>query len=345
MALIDDIQQCVDLQMPEQLPIFCMSQEFDARYCGMTYAAYCSSADCIVRAQLEAINSFGWDWAWIDIDAALEFEPLGIASASRDDNSPLQVSRSLSLARSVVSGLRIPRLPASPRMAILLDALSALRDERGDATCITGRVCAPFSAAVQLFGIHGVVDALRGRPALLRDAMAFCRGYAVEWAKAQQDAGAHAIWVSDVRASTATLPVQLYEQWALEACSILCDALRATGLLVFLHTGENDLDGLRLQARTRPSALSVGHGIDLARVKSDLGRDICLIGNLDPVGLLAQSSASLVASETDRLVRLMAGGGMILNSGGPVPRKAKSPNMHTMHDTGRKVWDLAHGRR
>ena len=345
MALIDDIQQCVELRKPEQMPIFCMSQEFDARYCGMTYARYCSAAENIVRAQLEAINSFGWDWAWVEIDGVLEFEPLGIASAAKDENSPLQVSRCLDLTRATVSGLRIPRAPGSPRMRVLLDALSALRDDRGDGTCITGRVNAPFSAVVGLFGIQAVVEALRSAPTLLRDALAFCRDYAIEWGKMQKDAGAHAVWVSDLRASTATLPAQLYEQWALEPCKAVCAGLRAAGLLVFLHTGENTIEGLRLQAGAGPSVLSVGHRIDLARVKNDLGREVALMGNLDPVGLLAQSSASLVASETDRLVRLMAGGGMILNSGGPVPRKAKSPNMHTMHDTGRKVWDLAHGRR
>jgi len=39
-------------------------------------------------------------------------------------------------------------------------------------------------------------------------------------------------------------------------------------------------------------------------------------------------------------VRLMQAGGMILNSGECIPREAKAPNLHTMADSARKVWDL-----
>jgi uroporphyrinogen decarboxylase len=345
MALMDDIRKCVALTRPEHLPIFCISQEFDAGYCGLSYAEYGASAENIIRCQIEAIKSFGWDWALVHIDGVLELEPLGIETASKDDNSPLQVSRTLELSAKTVSRLTVPRMPGTERMRVLLDALSGLRDERGDGTCITGRVGGPFTTLVRLFGIQGVVTALRDQQDVLTEALGFDVDYALVWGRAQLDAGAHAIWIDDIHAASATLPAPLYEQWALQPTKQLCEGLKDAGAQVFLHCGENNMVGLRLQAKACPSALSVGHGIDLTRVKSELGKEVCLMGNIDPIGLLAQSSASLVASETDRLVRLMAGGGMILNSGGLVPRKAKPPNMHTMHDTGRKVWDLAHGRR
>ena len=72
---------------------------------------------------------------------------------------------------------------------------------------------------------------------------------------------------------------------------------------------------------------------------------VCTMGNIDPINLLQLGSASQVAAETDRQVRLMADGGMIFNSGECVPREAKAPNLHTMHDTARKVWGLIVRRR
>ena len=56
------------------------------------------------------------------------------------------------------------------------------------------------------------------------------------------------------------------------------------------------------------------------------------------------SSASQVAAETDRQGRIACLGGMVLNSGECIPREAKTPNLHTMVDTARKVWALAHNR-
>jgi uroporphyrinogen-III decarboxylase len=65
-----------------------------------------------------------------------------------------------------------------------------------------------------------------------------------------------------------------------------------------------------------------------------------IMGNMDPINMLTEASASEVAAETGRQVRLMAGGGCILNSGECVPREAKRENMHAMADTARQVWEI-----
>jgi len=344
MGLMQDIQKCVDLQIPEQLPVFCLSQEFDAKYCGLTYADYIATPESIIRCQLEVMDSFGWDWAWLHIDDTLEFEALGVG-VKADTNIVPATCDYLPFDCETLSGLDIPNPQTAARMPLLLEAIAGLREACGDSKCITGRVAAPFSIMGLLFGIETSMYKMIDDPDLARDAIKFGEELAISWGLAQIDAGAHAIWYGDCNASTHMISPAQFEQWALEPCKRVSDALKEAGAFVFLHNSEERVAGLRLQALTEPSVLSVGPGLDMAIAQRELGGKIALMGNVDPIGLLTDGTASQVAGETDRLVRLMANGGMILNSGECVPREAKPPNMHTMMDTGRKVWGLVCGRR
>lgn len=340
MDVMENIRQCIGLQVPEVLPVFCMSEHFDAKYCGLGYAEYVASPDNIIQCQLEVIEKFGWDWAWLHLDDFIEIETLGV------DHLPGALpTEYLKLDAATVSSLKIANPITSGRMPILTEAISGLRSVCGDTRCITGRVVGPFSLVTLIFGPPAVLAAMRRSHKVLQDALAFAADMAIAWGAAQLDAGAHAIWVGDCTASTAVLGAENCEKWSLPFAARVCTELREYGGVVFLDTAEDGIIGLELQARAEPSALNVGAHINMAAALERLGPEICLMGNIDPVDALVDASASQVASETDNLVRAMVGGGAILNTGGAVPRNGKLPNMHTMLDTGRKVWDLAHGRR
>lgn len=339
MTTLDNIRACVELKVPHTLPVFCLSQEFDARYNGLTYSQYIQDAETVVRCQLNVLERFGWDWCWLHLDDTLEFEPLGVGVAAGENIVPATADY-LPFNRRELRALKVPDPKTSARMPLLLDAIAGLREARGNNTCITGRVAAPFSAVTLIFGMQDAFLMMMDNPRLFRDALKFAEEQALSWGMAQIEAGAHAIWYGDCNASMHLVSPAQYEQWALEPCKRVCQAFKKAGALVFLHNSEDNLTGLRLQALTEPSALSSGPVIDRAVVAAEFAGKVCTLGNIDPIRLLQLGSASQVAAETDRQVRLMARGGMILNSGECVPREAKAPNLHTMADSARKVWNL-----
>jgi len=338
MNVIEQIESVCNLEPPKHLPVFCLSQEFDARYAGLTYAEYIRDAETVVETQLLAIDHFGWDWSWLHLDDTLEFEALGVGVAAGENVVPATTSY-LSFDRATLRGLKVPDT-RSARMPLLLDALAGLRSAVGDERCVTGRVAAPFSAVTLIFGMQDSFLMMLDDPRLFSEALKFAEEQALSWGLAQLEAGAHALWLGDCNASTHLISAGDFEKWALEPCRRVTEAYQQAGGLVFLHNSEERLDGLRAQALTEPDLLSMGPGIDLAAVKAALHGKIPLLGNLDPIGMLTDASASEVARETDRQVRLMAEGGMILNSGECVPREAKPENLHAMADTARKVWGL-----
>lgn len=339
MSILEHIQVVIDLKAPQHLPVFCLSQEFDARHAGLTYTEYICDAETIVGAQLRAIEDFGWDWSWLHLDDTLEFEALGVGVSAGENIVPATADY-LDFDRETLRGLRVPD-PRSARMPLLLDAIGGLREAVGDDKCVTGRVAAPFSAVTLIFGMQDSFLTMVDDPDLFSEALKFAEEQAVSWGLAQIEAGAHAIWLGDCNASTHLISTGDFERWALEPCRRVTEEYQRAGALVFLHNSEERVDGLRAQALTEPDVLSMGPGIDIAQVKAALHGQIPLMGNIDPIGMLTDGTASEVAAETERQVRLMADGGIIFNSGECVPREAAGENLRAMVDTAREVWQVA----
>ncbi len=339
MALFDDIGAVLEHRAPQRLPVFCLSQEFDAKYAGLTYQQYIQSPETIVDAQLRAMTQFGWDWAWLHLDDTLEFEPLGVGVAAGGENVVPCTADYRDFDRATLRSLTVPD-SRSARMPLLLDAATGLREAVGDDKCVTGRVAAPFSAVTLIFGMQESFYVLVDDPDLFSEALKFAEEQAVSWGLAQIEAGCHAIWLGDCNASLHLISPEHYEQWALEPCRRVTEAFQEAGGLVFLHNSEDRVEGLVLQAETKPDVLSMGPGVEIAETIQALRGRQPLMGNVDPIGMLTDGSASEVAAETDRQTRLMAGGGCILNSGECVPREARRENLHAMADTARRVWDV-----
>lgn len=338
MAVLDDIRAASELRAPERLPVFCLSQEFDARYAGLTYAEYIRDAETIVETQARSIKHFGWDWSWLHLDDTLEFEPLGVGIAGGENVVPCTADY-LPFDRRTLKGLKVPS-PRSARMPLLLDAATGLRERFGDEVCITGRVAAPFSAVTLIFGMQQSFYTLVDDPGLFAHALKFAEEQATSWGLAQLEAGCHAIWLGDCNASLHLISPGDYEKWALEPCRRVTEAYQQAGGLVFLHNSEDRVEGLKLQAQTGPDLLSMGPNVEMTAAARALRGEQALVGNIDPIAMLTEATVSEVAAETDRQVRIIAGGGMVYNSGECVPREAKIANLHAMVDTARKVWEL-----
>ncbi|HCA45952.1 MAG TPA: hypothetical protein DEP45_00975 [Armatimonadetes bacterium] len=285
------------------------------------------------------MEAFGWDWAWLHLDDTLEFQALGVGVAEGGENVVPCTADYRDFDCETLASLQVPD-PRSARMPLLLDAAAGLRSAVGDTKCITGRVAAPFTAVTLIFGMQPSMLMMIDDPQLFADALKFAEEQAISWGLAQIEAGCHAIWLGDCNASLHLISPEHYRQWALEPCRRVTEAFQAAGAFVFLHDSEERLEGLRLQAETHPDVLSVGPGLEISQAIEALRGKQAIMGNVDPIAMLTDSSASEVAAEAGRQVRLMAGGGCILNSGECVPREARRENMHATADTARQVWEI-----
>ncbi len=180
-GVMDDVRRAVALQRPEKLPVFICSEEMDVRVCGSRYDRYNADAKEMARVQIEAIERFDYDWAWLQVDDCMEFEPLGVGVKGEGDILPATCdylpTTDASLARLREHGYR-----AEGRMQVLLDAIKAVKDRFGDTVCVTGRTAAPFSSAVLAFGMNETMMLLYDAPDFVREACTIFEDYQIQFA-------------------------------------------------------------------------------------------------------------------------------------------------------------------
>ena len=333
--VIDDLRTCARRGTPSRVPVFALGEEFDVEMYGADYREYIVSPEKMVECQVQAVERFDYDWILLHPDDYIEFEPLGIRTTADARIPPAAVS-SLPATRDALRDLKSPDPARAGRMPVHLEALGGLKSAFGDDLCVAGRVAAPFSSVALLYGVQEGLILVLDDPDLFRDTAEFFVELMTIWGIAQLDAGADAIWLGDCVASSGFLSPQHYADFAVEPAERVSDALRDHGGIVIYHAGEESLDHLRLAA-PHFEIINVGEGIDLAQVKAELGDQVCLSGNANPIGLMNCSDLAQVEAQTRRIVESgKPGGGYVFNTGEGIPRQTRPEVVRTMVQAARR---------
>lgn len=337
-GLMDDLRAAVALGVPERLPTFVCSEEMDVRVCGSRYDRYNSDARELARVQIEAIERFDYDWAWLQVDDCLEFETLGVGVKGGGDILPATCAY-LPADESSLAALRAHGYRVEGRMRVLLDAIAAVKSRFGDTVCVTGRTAAPFSSAALAFGIDETVMMPYLRPDFLREALAFFEEYQTRFGLDQLDAGADAIWFGDCNASGHLISPEIYAGFALDPARRVARAYREAGGIVFYHASEELPAMLDLQAGAGFSILSAGPGIAIERAREIAANQVCLSGNVDPIRVLMNGTPEQVAEEVRRIaLDVSRQGGHVMNSGEMAPRDTPEANIEAFMAASRAAW-------
>jgi MtaA/CmuA family methyltransferase len=334
--LMQDVRACMNLRRPSRIPFFACSEEFDVKTVpDITYEQYCQSADLMVRVQKKVMREYDYDWAWLQVDDCIEFEPLGIGV--KGQGNILRATCGYLPARpETLAKLHMPDPARDGRMPALLEAIRRLRAEYRDTACICGRVAAPFSTVTLLFGIEDAL-LLLGDEGFLRDALAWSADMQIRFAVAQVKAGAHAIWLGDCNASTHIISPATYRRFALAEARRVVEAIQAAGGLVICHNSEEKPEGLQAQAEQGVNALSCGPGIDLEEARKAVGDRVCLVGNIDPIRALQLGTPEMIRQEVKRLMAIgRRCKGYLFNSGEMIPRDTPQANMAALRDAVRE---------
>jgi uroporphyrinogen decarboxylase len=337
-GVMDDVRRAVAMQRPERLPTFVCSEEMDVRVCGSRYDRYNSDAKEMARVQIEAIDRFDYDWAWLQVDDCLEFETLGVGVKGGGDILPATCdylpTTNASLARLREHGYRV-----EGRMRVLLDAITAVKSHFGDRVCVTGRTAAPFSSVALAFGMNETMMLLYDNADFVREAATFFEDYQIQFGLDQIKAGSDAIWFGDCNASGHMISPDNYREFAAEPARRVNDAYKEAGGVVIYHASEELPAMVDIQAGLGFSVLSVGPGIDIERTREITGDRVCLSGNVDPLAVLARGTTDQVRAEVERIVaNVSLQGGHIMNSGEMVPRETPEENVETFMETTRRAW-------
>lgn len=334
MGPLDWIGQAVSGRTPERMPVLALSEEYDVRMAGEVYERYCQDALVMSRVAVESIRRFGYDWAWLQVDDCIEFEILGVGTVGGGDILRATVDY-LPATRNTLKNLRIPDFRREGRGPAYLEAIGRVRDTFGDDKAVVGRTGAPFSSVGLLYGLTPSMTLPYDDPNLLRDTLDFMAEVQIEFGRRQLEAGAHGVWFGDCNAGSHLLSPDHYLEYAFPWAQRVAEAYREMGLLVFYHASEDDPRFLHHMARLGMDAVSVGEHGDLPALKDDteIG-SVCLMGNVDPIGVLQLGSEDEVRQVTASLLDTVSRrGGHLINSGEMIPRATPEANMRAYVET------------
>jgi uroporphyrinogen-III decarboxylase len=336
-GVVEDLRTCARRGIPSRVPVFALGEEFDVELYGVDYREYIWSAEKMVQCQLQAVESFDYDWILLHPDDYIEFEPLGLKTQGAERIPPAPAA-CLPATRETLQALRLPDPACDGRMPVHLAALGGIKSAHGDSLVVSGRCAAPFSATALLYGISDALLLLFDDPGLFRDTCEFFVELMSLWGAAQVAAGADAVWLGDCVASSGFCSPRQYEEFAVQPAQRVAEAIKQAGGTVIYHAGDHSLPHLRIGAE-HFDIINLGEGIDMALAKAELGDRVCLSGNAHPLKLMNCRDLDEVAAETARIVEAgKPGGGYLFNTGEGIPRQVQPDVVRTMIQTAK-----AHG--
>ena len=318
------------------MPVFALGLEFDMRMGGVTYGESRTDVDKTVRCTVEAVQRFGYDWAVVFPDDYIEFEPLGLRMR-QDEDLPAMPAEYLPMDRETLRRFRIPDAAKEMRLPVHLEMIRQLKRELGDTVCVMGRVAAPFSTLSLIYGIEAVLINMLEDPDLLGDNTKFFTDHQVAFGKAQIDAGADLLWLGDCVAASNFIRAEHFSEFAFEPAAAVAEALSEAGGEIIYHAAETSLAHLKLETELPVSAVNVGEGVSIAKVKRDLGVKKCLMGNFDPL-ILRDGTPQEVAEATEKMIREnLPGGGYVFDTGEGVMANTPADNVAAMMTAARNL--------
>ena len=284
------------------------------------FIALCTAPDLAAEVTLQPIRRFGFDAAILFSDILMVPWALGQGLRFVEGEGPV-----LPPIRDAagVAALDLQRLPGA--IAPILQTVRLARAGLAPERALIGFAGAPFTVACYMVEGGGSRDFAATRhmafaqPKVFARLMATLTQATIDYLAAQVQAGADAVMLFDSWAGVLS-PTQFRAQVIAPTQEIVA-ALRARFPALKI-IGFPRLAGMLLgeyAAATGVDAVGMDTAADPALVATQIGANVALQGNLDPMALLAGGAALQV--ETDRILTAMRGRPFVFNLGhGIVPQ-------------------------
>jgi uroporphyrinogen decarboxylase len=332
------VLRALDHQPTDVIPVAPFMFDLAAVVYGIPVSQFATSGELMARAQLALYEELGQDVIFIGSDNYYIAEGFGCQSEIPEDEIPhLRVPAVENIAD--VYSLKVPNPLTDGRMPVMLEATRRVREAVGDSVAIRTPGTGPFALASYFIGTQdflvevGLAEA--GLPEANPEAIHYALDLAAEaliaFGKACFDAGSDILHCGDSLASCDMISPRQYEKYAFPYQKKVIQAWKAYGARTLLHICGNATKVLPLYAATGADIVEIDYKVNLAYAKQTIGRQTCLLGNVDTVSALLLGTPEKVSQEAEACIAAAAqGGGYMLGSGCMVPRTTPLDNVRAM---------------
>ena len=192
-----------------------------------------------------------------------------------------------------------------------------------------GWVEGPCAEAADLRGINALMLDFYDDPLFVRDLLDFVLQLALRYARAQVEAGADLIGVGDAAASL--IGPKFYNDFVWPYEKKLVDGIHEMGARVRLHICGDTSPILERMGALGCEIVDLDYFAPVAAAREAMGSDQILLGNIDPVRILRNSTPESV-TEAIAACHRQAGDRYIIGAGCEVPRDTPRENVRALTD-------------
>ncbi len=246
---------------------------------------------------------FGFESAIVPFDMGVEAEALGakVKYYEKEGSQIIYPVISEKLAATVDElNLEIPAdLAHAGRIPVVVEAIRELKAELGDEVAIGSWVLGPFTEMGQIMDLENLLKMSLKKGKLVNQHLSNMVDYLAQVVDLYVEAGADFITVREMGATSDILSPRMFKKLVLPHLQALFG--RITKVPTVLHICGNTNPIVEMMAQSGASAISVDQKNDLGRTR-ELLRDVVLLGNYNPYGILCEGSPEEVDETMQQVI-------------------------------------------
>ena len=268
-----------------------------AHMAGYTYEQFMRDHHILVESNMKCLELYDHDAVSVISDPFRETCAFGadIHFAGNASPSVNHIVRSLEDTLQ----LKCPDIYACERTFDRIQGVELFRRELGADFPVIGWVEGPLAEASDLMGMSEMMMEMMLNPEHIHILVEKTLQTAKDFAAAQIKAGANIIGVGDAVCSQ--ISTELFIEFAFEAHKELFKFIHEQGALVKLHICGNITHLLPYLAQEDIDILDIDWMVDMKEAYIQMGAEIMLCGNFDPVSVIMSGTKEIIKQKFDEL--------------------------------------------
>ena len=301
-----------------------------------TVAKYHHSAKLMAAVEIALYQRFGHDGVGVGPGYSGLAEALGTELTFPEHDIPFVKQPALKHWNDL-SGREPANPKASGRLPIFLEALRILKDQLGQEVPVGSCIGGPLTAAAFIRGTDRLLRDFTKQPQKVHDLMQLVTKSALLYIDAVMDLDCQ-VSIADPVASATLISPKNFCEFVKPYLKQYADRVHTrTAIGPMLHICGNTTRIWRDMVETGAKTLSLDNIIHMGKAKELVGSKVCLMGNVDPVNVIAKGDKEAIFTAVKNCF-YQAGDnpkGFILSSGCQIPIKTPLENIQFFADAAR----------
>jgi len=302
-------------------------------FVGIGHLDYYLFPDQWLNANLQTLKSFP-DITFIPgfwVEYGMANEPSGFGSIIKWYNNSTPVPHPVIASADEISRLKVPNPEKDGLMPFVL-RLYQHAEEKLNLTPYAIKMVAargPLAIAAWVYGVTKLMLDIKRNPQVVKRLLEITTETTIKWLKAQIGALSTVESVMVLDDIVGFLSPADYDEFAHPYLKAIFGEF--TGYIKVYHNDSNTTAILARLANTGFDVFNFSHEVDITRARREMGKHICLMGNIPPLDVLARAAPEDVKKSAKDVVSAVTHPqGFILSAGGGVSPGTPGANISAL---------------